>query len=181
MSDASSSRRKGKTGINNIISIFVPYNFIKANYLEQFLEESCAYILPDKGDLDIMLGILRKYNISFKFRVERQNKNPDVIFKIKDEIFICEHKLTNGNGGTQNAEINEIISFINQSEVDTKIHYLSCLEGDFFESLNGSSTQPKNIIQYNNIVSYLEKFKQNYFVNENGLRKIINDILYNEL
>ncbi len=75
-----------------------------------------------------MLEMLKKYKIQFRFRRERQNKNPDVIFKIKKDIFIYEHKLTNGGeGGTQNAEINEIIAFINQTENNKKIHYLSCL------------------------------------------------------
>ena len=175
MSDASSSKGKGKTGINNIINILKTYDFVKVSSFKQFEENSYVYILPDKGDIDIMLEILKKYKIQFRFRSERQNKNPDVIFRIKKDIFICEHKLTNGGGGTQNTEINEIIAFINQTENNKKIHYLSCLQGYSFESLNGFSTQSKHIVQYNDIIVYLEKHKQNYFVNEAGLEKIVKD------
>lgn len=47
-----------------------------------------------------------------------------------------EHKLTNGGGGSQNAEINEIIQFINYGEASNKVHYVSCLAGNFFKKLN---------------------------------------------
>ena len=46
-------------------------------------------------------------------------------------MFILEHKLTNGEGGSQNQEINEIIAFITQKEDKNNIHYISCLQGDF--------------------------------------------------
>ena len=91
-------------------------------------------------------------------------------------MFILEHKLTNGEGGSQNQEINEIIAFITQKEVKNNIHYISCLQGDFITKLNENSTQPKNKAQLSNITMALTKYKQNYFVNGEGLRKMFEDL-----
>ena len=91
-------------------------------------------------------------------------------------MFILEHKLTNGEGGSQNQEINEIIAFITQKEDKNNIHYISCLQGDFITKLNENSTQPKNKAQLLNITMALTKYKQNYFVNGEGLRKMFEDL-----
>ena len=89
--------------------------------------------------------------------------------------------MTNGDGGSQNAEINEIISFIKQQEVNKKVHYISCLEGNFMSKLNiaNSNTTKQNnkhISQYNDIVNNLTKYQNNYFVNGNGLKMLIKDL-----
>ena len=181
-SDLSSSRRKGKTGIDKMIQILNNYsnfNFIQSNNLKDFLNNNYAYVLPDKGDKIIFNDFLKKYSIKFQFREERDNKYPDMLLKINNDYFIIEHKLTNGGGGSQNAEINEIISFIGYSENDLaiKLHYVSCLAGDYISSWNSKQTATKQNTQYDNIIKQLNNYETNYFVNGKGLEKLIDDYL----
>ena len=118
---------------------------------------------------------LKENNIIFEFRKTRDNKNPDMLLKINDEYFIVEHKLTNGGGGSQNAEINEIIQFINYGEENKHWHYISCLQGNFFKKINAENQEPKAASQYKNIVNALNSYPQNYFINGKGFEKFIND------
>ena len=181
-SDLSSSRRKGKTGIEKMIQILSNYsdfNFAQSISLSNFLNSDYAYILPDKGDKNVFNEFLKQFNVRFQFREQRDNKYPDMLLKINNDYFIIEHKLTNGGGGSQNAEINEIISFIGYSEEDLsiKLHYVSCLAGDYISSWNSNQTATKQNTQYNNIVKQLNSFNENYFVNGKGLGKMIEDYL----
>jgi hypothetical protein len=132
--------------------------------------------LPDKG-ANILLDLLILNNkIDFKFRILKQNKNPDMVILLNKEIYIIEHKLSNGNGGAQNSEINEIIEFIGQQESNPHVHYISCLEGDFQKNIHKDSTN-KHKAQYNNIMKNLLKFPSNYFVNGHVFSLLIQDLL----
>ena len=174
-SDTASSRRKGKTGIDKTVEMLLPLGFKKADSLAELRKLNLVYILPDKGQLDIFNSYLKEKNIRFEFRETRDSKNPDMLLKIGDNIIIMEHKLTNGGGGSQNAEINEIIQFINYGEQNDKVHYVSCLAGNFFKKLNENNHEPKVESQYRNIISNLKKYPTNYFVNGNGLAHLIED------
>lgn len=174
-SDAASSRRKGKTGIEKMEEIMKPLGFVKAKTILELKGKRFCYLLPDKGDLDLFNRFLKENNIIFEFRKTRDNKNPDMLLKINDEYFIVEHKLTNGGGGSQNAEINEIIQFINYGEENKHWHYISCLQGNFFKKINAENQEPKAASQYKNIVNALNSYPQNYFINGKGFEKFIND------
>lgn len=176
-SDAASSRRKGKTGIEKMEEILLPLNFKRAKSLIEIENLPLCYILPDKGDIRLFNQILKNREIKFIFRNSRENKNPDMLFKIYDHYFILEHKLTNGSGGSQNAEINEIIQFINYSEIDPKRHYVSCLQGNFFKKLSDNNHEPKASQQYNNVIKNLNNNKGNFFVNGNGFKRLVNDFV----
>ena len=176
-SDLSSSRRKGKTGIEKIENIIVPLGFSHFRTIQDFYKSNLGYLLPDKGDKNLFETILKILNISFDFRKSRQNKNPDMFIKIGKDIFILEHKLTSGSGGAQNAEINEIIQFINFGEHNPHLHYISCLQGDFFSKLKSANQEPKSKTQYNDIIKALTAYERNFFVNGNGFEKLINDFL----
>lgn len=171
-SDAASSRRNGVTGTNSLSTIMESKGFSRAGSYADILE-NYAYILPDKGDNSILNEILSQNHIVFEFQKTRDNKNPDLAFVLDDDIFILEHKLTNGGGGSQNMEINEIISFIGYSENNKKIHYISCLQGDYLNKLNADNSEPKVAAQYQNIMNNLYANKSNYFVNEFGLSELI--------
>ena len=177
-SDSSSSRRNGKTGICKMESILTPLGFSHTRNLLSFENTSFAYLLPDKGDINLFNQILNKNNINFEFRKNRENKNPDLFIKIDNNFYVVEHKMTNGGGGSQNAEINEIIQFINYSENNTNWHYVSCLQGNFFKKLNETSNEPKTKNQYNNIINNLNKHQNNYFVNGKGFEKLIIDLTH---
>lgn len=173
--DLSISRRKGVYGINNLKSILDSNNFVHAYTKEAFNNNNLCYLFPDKGDKKLFNEILTLNNIKFTFRETRDNKNPDVLIKINDHIFIIEHKLTNGKGGSQNAEINELVQFINYNEESSKQHYVSCLQGDYFQKLSSAVKEPKIKAQYNNILLNLDKCPNNFFVNGEGFKKIIQD------
>lgn len=175
MCDASSSRRNGNTGIRKLSSIMELFNIPKVNSLDTFHGCSKAYILPDKGDSGILKEIIRSYKIDFTFKKDRDNKNPDMVFKVGPDIYIMEHKLTNGDGGSQNMEINEIIAFIKHKESTPNIHYISCLQGDYLGRLNNGNREPKAKTQYENIIQNLKNNPQNYFVNEFGLKELLKE------
>lgn len=177
-SDAASSRRKGKIGIEMIEEILYMYGFEKAQNLNDLKGLSLTYILPDKGQITIFDDYLGELGVEFKFRKTHDAKNPDFLIKINNKIFIMEHKLTNGAGGSQNAGINEIIQFINYDEpVAKNVSYISCLAGDFFKKLNEMNTEPKTRAQFMNIIDNLSNHPHNYFVNGNGFALLISDLV----
>lgn len=175
-SDASSNRRKGKTGIVKMLDIMSPYGFVRAKQLLDFRRNEYCYLLPDKGDLSLFNRVLKDNGIRFEFRETRDNKNPDLFLKINNDFYILEHKLTNGGGGAQNAEINEIIQFIGYEEEKKNWHYISCLQGDFFKKLNSESKEPKAFSQYQNIINNLTLHSGNFFLNGKGFERFINDL-----
>lgn len=181
MCDASSSRRNGNTGTKKLSEIMQLFAIKKVDSLKAFAKTKNTYILPDKGDSKVLNEIIDFYGIDFTFRNSRENKNPDIVFKLGTEIYILEHKLTNGGGGSQNMEINEIISFIGYSESNPKVHYVSCLQGDYLKRLNLENKEPKVKAQYQNIISNLRKNKKNYFINEFGLSELLKSKTKNAL
>ena len=203
MSDVASARRNGKTGIQKVESIIIPRGFEKAKSLEYLLNNNKCYILPDKDGKSIFGKFIRHSKIQFAFSAARDNKYPDLLLKYNDDIFIIEHKMTNGDGGSQNEAINEIINFINQTETRQNVHYVSCLQGNFINALAKDnninmidsdfvavdvsdiidsniatgSTKNKHEHQYSHILQNLKRYPQNYFVNGKGLELLINDII----
>lgn len=180
LSDAASSKRKGKTGIIKIEEILKPLKFTRAKKMIDLNYQEFCYILPDKGDGKLFDDFLFKHKIAFDFSKVRDNKKPDMLFKIKNDFFILEHKLTNGGGGSQNQEINEIIQFINYEETSNNWHYISCLQGDYFKRINKTNTEPKVVSQYKNITDALSLHPGNYFVNGKGFEKLIKDLVPND-
>ena len=179
-SDNASSRRKGKTGITALEKILKPLGFKKACNIFELKSYDLCYILPDKDGKAIFNEFIKNNNIKFEFRNSRDNKNPDMLIKINNDVFITEHKLTNGVGGSQNAEINEIIHFIKYSETKKNIHYISCLQGNYFKKLNAKISQdPKARQQTQNIYSALKACPQNYFLNGYGFEKLVKDFMNN--
>lgn len=176
-SDAASSRRKGKTGIEKMEEVLIPLGFKKAKNLLELKNLRLCYILPDKGDIVLFNSLLKENNIMFEFRTTRENKNPDMLFKVDDDYYILEHKLTNGGGGSQNYEINEIIQFVNYAEKKDNWHYVSCLQGNFFKKLNKFNSEPKAANQYRKIIENLNKNPNNYFINGKGFEKLVNDLV----
>lgn len=175
-SDAASSRRNGKTGIDKMEEIMKPLGFVKADKALDLEFRQYCYLLPDKGGKKVFDSFLKNKKIRFDFRETKDGKNPDLFFKVNNDYYILEHKLTNGGGGSQNAEINEIIQFVNYEEDNNNWHYISCLQGDYFKRLNANNNEPKAAKQYNNIMTALDNHPKNYFVNGKGFEKLIKDL-----
>ena len=177
MADNSSARRNGTVGLQMLSSVLTPMGFKNAKTYQELMNTDLCFLNSDKGEKKVFDEFIKKNNIKFEFRATRDNKYPDMLIKVNNDFFILEHKLTNGGGGSQNAEINEIIAFTNYSENNSKIHYVSCLQGNFIQYLTGHSTQPKNIAQRKNIFNALSSNPNNYFVNGKGLAKVIEDYI----
>lgn len=177
-SDIASSRRKGKTGILKIENIIQPLGFHHIKKFADSFNYDKWYLLPDKGDRVLFKLLLSYYHVDFLFQKTRDNKLPDVMFYFKNNFYIMEHKLTNGGGGSQNAELNEIIQFISFSEKNKNVHYLSCLQGDYFRKLKlDDDSENKYSVQRDNILTNLKNNTSNYFVNGKGFEMLINDIV----
>lgn len=174
LSDSYSSRRSSQIGTNNLKNIMNLYNFKFVNNYDDFIKEN-TYFFPENNVL-LLEEILDKNNIDFIERRKRENKNPDLMFKINDQFYILEHKLATGAGGAQNMEVNEIISFIGEVESNKNVHYISCLESDNLSKYLYSNIDPKAKTQYNNIVYNLKNNKNNYFLNEFGLIELLKNI-----
>ena len=170
-SDCSSSRRSGNIGAYSLSTIMSTYNIKFASNYNDFLNGN-SYFFPE-DNVGLLLEVLENNNIDFNFRKSRDNKNPDLMFKIKDQFYILEHKLATGGGGSQNMEINEIIAFVGQDESNINVHYISCLQGDKLNSLTAPNADPKTKTQHKNVIDNLKKHPYNYFVNEFGLNEIL--------
>ncbi|QJR43520.1 hypothetical protein HLA87_01820 [Mycoplasma miroungigenitalium] len=173
--DAYSSKRKGSTGIKRIESDLLS-SYKKVSTIDEFKNNNQSYLFPEDNK-KLFNKILSEYDIAFDFRNVYINKYPDLLIKIGDEIFIIEHKLTTGSGGSQNNELKEIIDFVNYEEDNKNIHYVSCLDGDsiyYLESSDGK--QNKSNIQNNRILNNLENNKSNYFLNMNLLKKLLKKV-----
>ncbi len=173
-SDCSSSRRSGSIGTSSLSVLMSNHNIKFASNYNEFMSGN-YYFFPEYN-VDLLLEILENNNIDFKFRKSRDNKNPDLMFKVKDQFYILEHKLATGDGGAQNMEINEIIAFIGQEEKNINTHYISCLQGDKLASLTPHKSDPKTKTQHWNIINNLKNHANNYFVNEFGLEEILKTI-----
>lgn len=174
MSDISSSRRNGKTGIKKLEDILLPLSYRKAHKLEDFKNNQLTYILPDKDGKKLFQEILKEYNIDFQFFHKRDAKYPDILLKSREKIYIIEHKMINGSGGSQNEEVNEIIDFIGYPESNPHVYYISCLNGNYMTELNKSAGKTK--AQKNRIIKHLGYFGRNYFVNGSGFKKLLEEV-----
>jgi len=101
------------------------------------------------------------------------------IIKNGENIFIIEHKHMKEGGGGQDKQINEVIFFISFSENNSKIHYISFLDGIYFNLFANKKYLKKGKIvnQLKNIRQNLKRNKQNYFVNTNGFNKLLKELL----
>ena len=100
------------------------------------------------------------------------------IIKNGENIFIIEHKHMKEGGGGQDKQINEVISFIGFSESNSRIHYISFLDGIYFNLFANKKYLHKGKIlnQLSNIKINLKRNKQNYFVNTSGFKKFLKEL-----
>jgi hypothetical protein len=109
----------------------------------------------------------------------REGKIPDFLLKVKKDIYIIEAKHLKEGGGEQNKSITELINFIKQKEPHKNIHYISFLDGIYFNlfiALKDNKTNNKVYRQKKDIKDALNKSKQNYFLNTKGLEQFFQDL-----
>ncbi len=94
--DIGSSRKKGVSGIQKIINLIkekIKFEGIfQVKDINELINSSVAYFLPDKGDEIIFNDFCKKLKIKYKFGKEHQGKQPDIVIKINNIFFIIEAK-----------------------------------------------------------------------------------------
>ena len=184
--DAGASRKKGKLGIKKIETLLENIlnisntEYLKVENLKDFEGKKICYLLPDsnKSDKEIFDDFIKRKHLDYRFGREHQNKYPDVVIKICEHYFIIEAKHIKESGGAQDKQIVEIIEFIKYSENGDNIHYVSFLDGIYFNkfiSLKDKDNKNKVLSQIRDIENALKYNKNNFFVNTYGLKLLIED------
>ena len=176
--DAKAHKESGNLGINKVSKILNESGFTEANSntAKDFLSKGDKkYVHADKSGKKLFKELLKYIGINFSWSAGKEGKMPDFLIKIGDDIFIMEHKHMKEGGGGQDKQVSEVISFIGFSEKNKKIHYVSCLDGIYFNLFSNEKYLHKGKIlnQINSIKENLTKNKQNYFVNTAGFKKLI--------
>ncbi|MBP7806814.1 hypothetical protein KA057_03965 [Candidatus Gracilibacteria bacterium] len=177
ISDSKAHKSNGATGNIKIIDIFNSFGFtaLTSNNISDFIDSDRVYICPDKNNKALFKEILAQYKIKFDWSHNHENKQTDFLFKVGSEIFIMEHKHMKEAGGGQDKQMSEIINFI--SYKDTGVHYVSFLDGVYFNLLADKSVKNgKPFYQRKSIVDNLGKNKQNYFVNTCGFTELMKNL-----
>jgi hypothetical protein len=184
--DAGASRKKGKLGIKKIETLLENIlnisntEYLKVENLKDFEGKKICYLLPDsnKSDKEIFDDFIKRKHLDYRFGRENQNKYPDIVIKICEHYFIIEAKHIKESGGAQDKQIVEIIEFIKYSENVDNIHYVSFLDGIYFNkfiSLKDKDNKNKVLSQIRDIENALKYNKNNFFVNTYGLKLLFED------
>jgi len=173
VADNYSHKRNSKTSIIKVEDRLGDYGFVKVTDMISAVGNS--YMLPDKGGKKAFRAFRDHYGIEMVSAKTEQDKLPDMVLKIKDDFYIAELKNMKGSGGGQDKQITEVVNFIRYVERDRSIHYLTFLDGDYFNIL-AASKQPKIKRQYDDIVACLKANPGNYFVNTAGFSQLLRQL-----
>lgn len=177
--DSGASRSKGVAGITKFTEL-IDKTFgktVHAKTINDLMGYSIAYFFPDKGDKNLFGEFCKKFNIQYDFGKSHQEKQPDAVLKLNEHFFITELKHIKESGGGQDKQIVETIDFIGGSEDSEKIHYISFMDGVYFNNFawaGGNNTKANR--QRKDIENYLNENKNNFFVNTAGLISFFKDL-----
>ena len=160
--DSGSSRSKGQKFKEKIKDL-----------VKQILSGDGKLIYIEKGNWK---AIKNNLNLTYNFGSSHQNKIPDFLIEYKNRYIIGEAKHIHNTGGAQDKQITELINFINQKENNENIHYLSFLDGLYMYRFTQKNLSDKLKKQKEDIEKILNKNPQNFFVNTNGFRKLLEDL-----
>ncbi len=177
--DSGVSRKKGTAGISELIGLIqeilgeVPH----VKDIVSLIDSPLCYFLPDKGDKKLFIEFRRRFGIKYAFGEKHQGKTPDLVLKVAGHFFIVEAKHVKEAGGAQDKQVLEAIEFIRYSEERDDIHYVSFMDGLYFNKFvwcdEGNSKVGK---QKRDIELYLKENGSNFFVNTSGFKAILKDI-----
>lgn len=179
--DAKAHKESGNLGIYKVSKILDKAGYKKANdeSLDNFVSQgNKKYLEADKKGKKLFKDLLNGYKIKFNWSRKKEQKMPDFLIKNQNDIIIVEHKHMKEGGGGQDKQINEVISFIGFSENNPRIHYVSFLDGIYFNLFTNKKYLNKGKIlnQLKNIKQSLKKNTQNYFVNTSGFKKLLKEL-----
>lgn len=176
--DAKTHKQGGDLGRYKVAKILDDYKFKKANTesIEDFLKGDKKYIETDKKGKKLFKDLLKYYKMKFLWSSKKEQKMPDFLIRYKKDIYIVEHKHKKEGGGGQNGQINEILSLITFREANENIHFVSFLDGVYFNLFaNKNFKKGKIFEQLNSIRISLKKNEGNYFVNTAGFKKLVSE------
>ncbi|MBU1180250.1 hypothetical protein KJ885_04865 [Patescibacteria group bacterium] len=171
--DNNSSRQKGANGENKLIDILKKKGFKLTKSLEEFQKSRKAVARFSSGSKDFSNQAV---NIKFgtNFGKKTQGKALDLIIKNGEDIYFLEAKHMNTGGGGQNQGILELIELIRMKPQKSNYHFVSFLDGIFFDKYFKETKKKKNKTQkqIKDIAKYLKKNKNNYFINTAGFEEL---------
>lgn len=179
--DAKSHKRSGNLGTAKTASILGANGYAQLTELTAtaFKDSDKVFLFCDKNGKKLFKEILNDFHIDFLWSTGRQNKMPDVLFKIGNDIYIVEHKHMKEGGGGQNKQVSEVVDFVGYSETgaDVVIHYVTFLDGRYFNLFTREvGGDGKLTTQSENIRRNLAGNPYNYFVNTAGFRELLRQI-----
>lgn len=178
MSDNYSHKRKGTYGANKIADILKLNGLIDLTKMQShdFNQES-YYLLSDKNGKSLFKKFAEQYGIKLSGEGRETEKYPDALVKIGNDFFIIEQKNMKENGGGQDKQASEITNFIDRFPEFTTLHYVTYVDGIYFNQLDKNATA-KTLQQYTDIISVLSKYRTNYFVNSFAFNLLISNFIY---
>lgn len=176
--DAKAHKESGNLAVKKISELLEKKGFFNGNTegVDTFFSgELKKYLVADKAGKKLFKKIIKEKGIKFKWSRGKENKMPDFLVRDGEDFFIIEHKHMKEGGGGQNKQVNEVIDFINFSEANENIHYVSFLDGLYFNLFADDRYLKKGKIydQLRGIKKALLQNKGNYFVNTAGFKKLI--------
>lgn len=179
--DIGASRKKGSAA-NIKITDMIKNNFENPVYAKKIFDlenNKVSYFLADRGDKDLFKKLCSKYNIKYEFGKQHQGKILDIVLKVLEQIFLIEAKHMKEGGGAQDKQVVEVIDFIGFSENSENIHYVTFMDGVYFNRFSKKEIHSfKTKTQKKSIENNLEKHRSNFFVNTAGLKAIFQDLKY---
>lgn len=180
MSDNYSHKRKGTYGTNKIVDI------LKLHHIPDLAKEKkpnfnkpSFFLLSDKNGKNLFKWFAKLHGISLSENNRVTEKFPDALIKINNEYFIVEQKNMKENGGGQDKQASEITSFIYKKPEFENLHYVTYIDGMYFNQID-SSAHAKTLQHYNDIINALSLNTNNYFVNSYGFEELIKITINNE-
>lgn len=178
--DSGASRKKGASGIIKLIDL-TQNAFGKVPHIKNtdtLMTTHIGYFLPDKGDKALFRKFCKDFGVQYRFGKDHQEKEPDMVLKVNNQFFIIEAKHIKESGGAQDKQIVETIEFIKYFENSNSIHYISFMDGVYFNLLIWikSDNDCKMNRQRKAIEEYLDQNKNNFFVNTAGLKHLLEDL-----
>jgi len=173
--DKGASRRTGTASNKKIIEILDSNfeNIYEAKSLDEFENNDISYF---RLDTKTGKGVLDDFIEKHKIGKSMSEKSFNIAIKIVNQTFLIKSKHMKETGGTQNSKTIELINFIEFSEESGNIHYVTFIDGMFFNRFGNKLIAGKAKSQKNLIEKTLNKNKNNFFVNTKGLELIFKDL-----
>lgn len=173
--DSFAHKASGNNALRKLGGLFSRFGFSRATGSAQdFMKSDKEYIFPDDADSAIFDQLLLLKGISFNWSRRYQGKRPDAAYTAQGHLFLLEHKHKKEGGGGQGGQLSEIITFIQSKESDSSVHYVSFLDGIYFNELVfGPSKHSKVYRQLRDIKKALKTHPSNYFLNTAGFEFLL--------